>query len=349
MKDWKMALIAPENSIFKAMQIIDTSSMQIALVIDEHGRLLGTVTDGDIRRAILKGIQIDEAASKIMNAHPVSVPVNESRENILAIMKKRGIHQIPMVDDHGRVVGIETINDLLQFDYQENWAVLMAGGLGTRLSPLTDDCPKPLLNVGGKPLLETILQNFIEFGFRKFYISVNYKADMIENYFGDGSKWGVCIRYIREDKRLGTAGALGLLPEKPEQPFFVMNGDLLTKVNFQQLLRFHNDSKSKATMCVREYNVQIPYGVVKIDRDKLIGIDEKPLQRFFISAGIYVLEPEVLNTIKKDQYLDMPDLFKELISAKAKTAVFPIREYWLDIGRTGDFEQANGEFKEVFG
>ena len=217
------------------------------------------------------------------------------------------------------------------------------------MGPLTDQCPKPLLKVGQRPLLETIILNFINYGFHNFYVSVNYKADMIKQYFGDGSRWNVSINYIEEPERMGTAGSLSLLPKKSiKEPLIIMNGDLLTKANFRHLLDFHLQHKAEATMCVREYSLQIPYGVVTSDRHRLTAINEKPTHRFFVNAGIYVLQPEVLNQIPRNQYMDMPSLFDLLIKNQQETAVFPIREYWLDIGRISDFEQANNEYISEF-
>ncbi len=348
MKDWKRILTSPTTQIINAIEIIDAEATGIALVVDDDNRLLGTVTDGDVRRAILKGIQLDESVSRIMNSQPTVAKVNDNKEAILSRMKLKDLKQIPILDDDGRVVSMEMINELIRADERENWVLLMAGGMGKRLNPLTNECPKPLLKVGDKPILETIIQNFIDHGFRRFYVSVNYKAQMIEDYFGGGAKWGVEIRYLREAEPLGTAGALSLLPETPGHPLVVMNGDLLTKVNFGHLLDFHKEHKACATMCVREYKLQVPYGVVQMDKHRLKGIIEKPVQQFFVSAGVYVLDSEVLKHIPRNTLIDMPALFERLISKKLETAVFPVREYWLDIGRIGDFERANGEFAEVF-
>jgi len=205
-----------------------------------------------------------------------------------------------------------------------------------------------MLKVGNKPLLETILANFIDYGFRHFYISVNYMADMVKDYFGDGSRFGVEIRYLHEDERLGTAGALSLLPERPVEPFFVMNGDLLTKVNFNQMLDFHGKQNAVATMGVREYDYQIPYGVVNVESLRIVGIEEKPIQRFFVNAGIYVLDPKALDLIQQNTFLDMPTLFNTLIERKDETVVFPVIEYWMDVGHLADYEKANGEYHSVF-
>lgn len=348
MKNWKDILITPDTSILRAIEIINISAMQIALVVDERNFLLGTVTDGDIRRGILKGIALDNPVLQIMHRTPIVAKLNDGRENILALMKLKALRHIPVLDEQGIVVGMEFLETLIQSHLLENRVVLMAGGVGSRLRPLTEECPKPLIQVGSKPILETILESFIEYGFRHFYISVNYKADMIEKYFHDGSQWGVNIRYIHEDQPMGTAGPLGMLPEKQELPVLVMNGDLLTKVNFQQLLAFHQEHQSKATMCVREYDFQIPYGVTRLEKHRLVGIEEKPIERCFVNAGIYVLEPDVLEFISRGEYLDMPNLFKKVIDQGLETAAFPIREYWLDIGRMDDLERAKGEYAEVF-
>ncbi|OGW82882.1 MAG: alcohol dehydrogenase [Omnitrophica bacterium GWA2_52_8] len=341
-------LISVNTQVVSAIRIIDTGSVQIALVVDEDKKLLGTVTDGDVRRGILKGIALTDKVEKIMNPKPVTAAVSASRESILALMRQKQLHQIPVLDEQHRVVDIEILDDLISAQSRNNVVVLMAGGLGNRLRPLTADCPKPLLPVGGKPLMETILENFCEYGFTQFYFAVHYKDEMIRSYFGDGSRWKVKIDYIHEEEKLGTAGALTLLPIKTKDPIFIMNADLLTKVNFQQFLNFHQEHKSEASMCVREYDFQVPYGVVKTSGQKIMSIDEKPIQRFFVNAGIYLLEPEVLKLIPKKQRYDMTDLFTELIRSKRSTSAFPIREYWLDIGRFDDLERARHEFSGIF-
>lgn len=348
MNNWESILVSPETSIIEAIRIIDDSTLQIALVVDENHKLIGTLTDGDVRRAILKGLQLDNPVQQVMNTNPIAADLNDSRESILAIMRATKIRQIPIVDGQGVVAGLELFNNLIQPCERENIVVLMAGGLGSRLRPLTNECPKPLLKVGSKPILETIMESFVEHGFRRFYIAVNYRAEMIKHYFQDGSRWGVKIDYLHEDKQLGTAGPLGLLPETPTQPVLVMNGDLLTRVNFQQLLDFHNEHRVLATMCVREYDHHIPYGVVQLNKHRLMNIEEKPVQRFFVNAGIYVLSPKALELVPRNRHLDMPDVFRELINRKNETAVFPIHEYWLDIGRMDDFERADVEYEKVF-
>ncbi|GIO12295.1 alcohol dehydrogenase [Cohnella xylanilytica] len=349
MRKVETILVSPDSTILEALEIIDRGSVQIALVVNEERRLLGTVTDGDVRRGILRGVKLEASVSSVMNVEPRTGKLDMDRDMILSVMQYLNLKQFPILDEKGRVVRIELMDDLIQKNGRDNWVVLMAGGLGKRLGELTRDCPKPLLKVGSKPILEVILESFISNGFHRFYISLNYKSEMIRDYFGDGSKWGVTIRYIHEDKQLGTAGALSLIPEIPSQPIVVMNGDLLTKVNFRQLVDFHLDTQAAATMCVREYEFQVPYGVVQIENDRLRGIEEKPLQQFFISGGIYVLGPKILKMIPVDTYYDMPTLFQEILRNGEKTSVFPIREYWIDIGRMEDFERANIEvYQEGF-
>ncbi|WP_274362524.1 nucleotidyltransferase family protein [Paenibacillus thermotolerans] len=349
MVKWERALIDHNSSIRDAIKKVDESALQIGLIVDEQRHLVGVLTDGDIRRGILRAVSLDEPVHTIMNPRPTFASSFDSREEILAVMKQKHLRHIPVLDNARKIIGLETLEELFLPKERDNWVVLMAGGLGTRLYPLTEECPKPLLKVGGKPLLESILEHLISFGFCKFYISVNYKADMVEEYFGRGEKWGVEIRYLRENKRLGTAGALSLIPEIPDEPLLVMNGDLLTKVNFKQLLDFHKENASMATMCVRDYEYQIPYGVVEVDKHKLIGIKEKPVHTYFVNAGIYVLEPNALKSIPKDSYFDMPGLFEMLMKNKQQTSAFPVREYWLDIGQMDDYKRANIEFMEVFG
>ncbi len=348
MKDWKKILVSTGQTIREVIEVIDHNAVQIALVVDESTCLLGTVTDGDIRRGILKGLSLESPVSKIMNCSPTTLTTGQHSEAVLALMRKKQLHHIPLIDQQGKVVGLKNLIEFLDRKTKDNWVVIMVGGLGTRLGELTENCPKPLLTVGTKPLLETILENFVEYGFRKFYLAVNYLGEKIQEYFGDGKNWGVEIRYIRERKRMGTAGALSLLPEKPKETFIVMNGDILTKVNFHKLLEQHTEQKSEGTMCVREYDFQVPYGVVQVDEHQITRIEEKPVHRFFVNAGIYVLEPSSLELIPENVSFDMPELFKILLKKQRNATVFPIREYWMDVGQKEDFHKANGEFNQIF-
>lgn len=341
MSQWKKALLDTTRSVRDAIQVIDATGLQIAMVVDGDGRLLGTVTDGDIRRAILRGVSLDEPVAHVMNENPTTAREHDERETLLALMRRRRLHQVPLLDTSWRVVGLELLDDLIGASKERrNSVVLMAGGIGSRLRPLTDDCPKPLIRLGSKPILETILDTLVDNGFRRFFISVNYMADMIVDHFGDGGRWGVQIDYLRENQRLGTAGALSLLPERPDQPVLVMNGDLLTQLNFAHLLDFHADQGAAATMCVREYEMQVPYGVIETRSHQIVDIHEKPTQRYLVNAGIYVLQPETLEHIPAGQFFDMTDLFKTLLQQGMETAVFPIREYWRDIGEINELKKA---------
>lgn len=344
MKPFDHLLISKNSKLIDAISTIEKGGMQIALVVDQDRKLLGTITDGDFRRGILKGFSLEHPVVEIMNKSPFYVKNHFSQEQILNLMKTKSISQVPVIDHNGIIVRVETLSDLLSKDSHENFVILMAGGMGKRLGSLTEAIPKPLLKVGNKPILEIILDNFISQGFKNFYISVNYKADMIKEYFRDGSHIGVNIQYLEEQDSLGTAGALTLLPQKSTLPLIVMNGDLLTKVNFKNLLEFHQDQKAMATMCVREYDFQVPYGVVGIEGESIKAIDEKPIHKFFVNAGIYVIEPSMVEFIPSQLRYDMPTLFNMLKASNKKTTAFPILEYWLDIGKKDDFEKANHDF-----
>jgi len=348
MSSWKEALLSENTTILEAVKVIDNRRLQIGVVIDTQGKLLGTVTDGDIRRAILAGLDLDQSIMQILNREPVSAPVGARRNTLTRIFRKHQIRQIPLISKEGQVVGLELIDSISSPEPKDNSVVLMAGGLGSRLRPLTDDCPKPMLNIGGKPILETIINNFIDSGYRDFYLSVNYRADMIKEYFGDGHSFGINIQYLEETQRLGTAGALSLLPEKPDKPFFVMNSDLLTRVNFGQMMDFHDMNKSVATMGVREYSYQIPYGVLRLEEHEIKSIDEKPIQHHFVNGGIYILDPDVIDYVPSNEFYDMPTLFETLVEERQQTCAFPFREYWMDIGRPDDFERANRDYSKEF-
>lgn len=348
MHNLKNHLISGNASIFDALQRLDESSLQIVLVVDEAGRLLGTLTDGDVRRGLLHGIPLDAPVGRIMCHAPKVSHVDASDAEVLAVMKVHRLRHLPIVDASGRVTGLRTLEDLLLTPQFDNPVLLMAGGLGTRLRPLTETTPKPMLQVGGKPLLETILENFVRQGFSRFYISLNYRGEMIQSYFGNGERWGARIEYLEETQRMGTAGCLSLLPERPREPILVMNGDILTSVNFQQMLSFHNEMGAAATMAAFEQKHHIQYGVLEIESHQIVNIVEKPIHHFFINAGIYILAPRVFDLIARDEPLDMPHLFSGLIAKGERTVAFPIREYWLDIGQPHDLERAENEFSQVF-
>lgn len=345
---WRKSLIGPSSSVRDAITVINEGEFRIALVVDDQGKLLGTVTDGDTRRALLRGIGLDSAVKEAMHLNPTVARVGESREAILATMRSKALNQVPIVDAEGRVTHLEILNNLVKESRKENWAVLMAGGLGRRLAPLTDIMPKPMLEVGNKPLLETIIENLVNNGLTRIYIAVNYKADVVKERFGDGAPWKVEIRYIHEDQQLGTAGALSLLVDKPQHPLIVMNADLLTNLNFRHLLDYHDQQGCRATVCVREHAVQIPYGVVAVDENRVVKIEEKPIHRHYINAGIYVLDPDLLAMIPSGTHFDMTALLERMNAEHQPIAVFPIREFWLDIGRHEDYAAANGHYERLF-
>ncbi len=348
MKNIENIKLAVNSTIKEAMQTIDTGAMKIAVVVNKEGKLVGTLTDGDIRRGLLKGLSLTSSIESIIQYNPLVAYVNESKEKILAKTLGKRIYHLPVLNKEGIVVGIEDIEILLTSGSKPNYIVLMVGGLGTRLHPLTKKIPKPMIKVGNRPILETIILNFKQYGFTNIILSVNYKAEMVQEYFGDGSDFGVHIEYIYEDKRMGTAGALSLMKGKFVDSFFVMNGDLLTNVNFEHFLNFHQENSAIATMGVREYEQQIPYGVVNQKNGEIESIVEKPTQRYYVNAGIYILEPEVLEYIPKDQFYDMPTLFETLIEKNKKPLSFPVHEYWLDIGQVKELEQAREDYYEIF-
>lgn len=343
-KNWEESLLHPRAAVQDAKRIIDTSSMHIAIVVDEDGKLLGIVTQSDYRKGILRHVNLNDPITIILNESPETALLTDSANEIGEFFIKTNLMHLLIVDDEGVLIGVEYYDEHLKVDMKENWVVIMAGGLGNRLRPLTENTPKPLLDMGGKPIIESIINKFISYGFRRFYLSVNYKANMIEDYFGNGSKLGVQINYIKEAQQLGTAGSLSLLPDVPNKPFITMNADLITDINFQDLINYHLEYRAAATMCVKEYDFTVPYGVVKVNDHKVEGLDEKPNQRFFVNAGIYLFEPDILELIPKNEAIDMPDLFKMIIDSNKTTAAFPIHEYWLDIGQMDDYQKANNDY-----
>jgi len=344
MAEWKNVVVSPDATVEEAILRIDTSGTQVALVANGEGKLLGIVTDGDVRRAVLNKIDLSSPVTDIMNRQPTTASDSMSREEMLSLLRKKVYHHLPIVGKHGDLVGLVTITDLLSQTEHENWVVLMVGGLGKRLHPLTESIPKPLLSVGEKPILEGIIENFEVQGFRNIFLAVNHQANQIEEYFGDGSSLGVNISYVRESERLGTAGALSLLPHVPKHPIIVMNGDLLTQVKFENLLRFHGEQNASATMAVREYDIEIPFGVVSQKGDRISSIEEKPVHSYYVNAGIYALNPEALSVVPSNELFNMTTLFEKLMEDGRKTSAFPLREYWIDVGRIEEYERAQKEW-----
>lgn len=340
--NWEKAILSQDDTIKKALEILNTSSTRAVLVTDNENHLKGVVTDGDIRRGILNGIDLNSNVDSIMNKSPITAQSGVDKNHLVQIMKKQDLLFIPIVENN-KLVGLETIHGALtNKSTHQNPVFIMAGGFGTRLRPLTDNCPKPMLKIGSKPILETVINSFISAGFVNFYISTHYMPEQIHNYFGDGSRFDINITYIHEDVPLGTGGALGLLPKNLHNglPLILINGDILTNVDFQNLLEFHLSHDADATMCVREYNYQIPYGVVHGDGNKIISMVEKPVQRYFVNAGIYVISSHIIESVPQNHRVDMPTLLEEHIQKNNNILMFPIHEYWLDIGRMDDFNRA---------
>ncbi|MGH1371925.1 MAG: nucleotidyltransferase family protein [Cellvibrionaceae bacterium] len=346
MNRWKEGIVRPDSSILEAIQAVERQSVRAAFVVDDDGKLLGIVTDGDIRRGLIAGVELSREVGEVMNKNPLTCAPNDSNESVRRIMEAKDLLQMPVVED-GRLTNVLTLEELTKKPRIDNPVFLMAGGYGTRLQPLTDQCPKPLLKVGSQPILETIIENFAEAGFHNFYISTHYLPEMIKEYFGDGSRWGINIEYTYEEQPLGTAGALGLLPDSmPKLPLIMMNGDILTKVNFGSLLDYHLKSESAATMCVREHEYQVPYGVVQAEDFQVQSMTEKPVYRYYINAGIYVINPEVIECVEANTNLDMPALLSQHVE-KGGVSMFPLDEYWLDIGRMNDFERAQQDIQSI--
>jgi len=338
---YRSVFLSPKDTIEKAIRVLNSEPYKIILVVNSKDVLLGTLTDGDIRRAIINHKKMSNCISDIMSKNPITTTAEEPSKSIISMMKKYDVMHIPVIDENGVVVELETLQDMLN-KKNPNPVLLMAGGAGKRLHPLTNNTPKPLLEIGGKAILETILERFITQGFYNFFISAYYLSDQIQDYFGDGSKWGVNINYIIEDKPLGTAGVLGLLPNKLKDfPLIMMNGDLLTDINFEHLLNFHNKQGGIATVCVKEYEFQVPYGVIEAEDNIIKDIIEKPTHKFFVNAGIYAFDEKFIKDVVENSYIDMPDLIKRRINLKERINLFPMHENWLDIGSMDEYEQAH--------
>lgn len=348
MKDIEKIKIFATSSIKEAVKAIEAGALRIALVVDINNKLLGTLTDGDIRRGLLRKKTLDDIVEGVYFKNPVTAKKDCSREDLIHLCTSNKIFQVPILDDDQKVIDLFVLdNNLLQKQHDNN-VVLMAGGFGSRLMPLTKNTPKPMLHVGGKPVLQTIVEGFVYRGFTNITMCLGYKSNVIQEFFKDGSGFGAKIDYIVEEKRMGTAGALSLLNKHINKPFFVMNGDLLTNVNYEKMLNFHELHNAKATICVGQYDIEVPYGVVNVNDDEILSIEEKPVHSFFVNAGIYLLEPESLDLIPNNKFYDMPSLFQEMILKNNKMVSFPLNEYWLDIGRLADYKKANSEYNLVF-
>ena len=342
-ENWQHAVLMEDATIQQAIQNLDQVALQIVLVVDPQNQLIGTLSDGDIRRGLLKGLTLRSPIESVIFRNPLVVPESLQRDLVLQLMTANKIRQIPIVDEDGHVVGLHLWDHLAQPLERKNTMVIMAGGKGTRMRPHTEDCPKPMLLIAGKPMLEHIIQQAKGEGFEDFIISVNYLGHIIEDYFLDGRHLDVHIRYLRECSPLGTAGALSLLESVPDQPLVITNGDVMTDIRYGELLDFHERHAADATMAVRLHEWENPYGVVNMDGIRITGFHEKPVFHSHINAGVYVLSPAVLDLLSRDEHCDMPALFERVMLSDLQAIAYPMHEPWLDVGNPNDLIRANAE------
>ena len=343
-------LISPEETLYDAIKVIEGNARRLAVVITAERFVIGTLTDGDIRRCLLSGGKLDTPVKKAMNPDPVLAPATATDAYIFELLVRYHLRALPLISPSGQYVRAVHISDLHPFDDVEivvgkfELAVIMAGGEGKRLRPLTENLPKPMVEIGGIPILERQITKLGRSGIRCMYISTNYLPDIIEEHFGDGSRFGVSIEYLRETRKLGTAGSLALLPVRPSGPILVMNGDILTTSDFGHLYDFHVEQKSMITAGAVNYRVEIPYGIIDCKGPDIIGIREKPSQQFLCNAGIYAISPDVLSELPSEAYIDMPDLIQKCLAKNFSVGVFPIHEFWTDIGTKADLVNAQQVF-----
>ncbi|MCF8516735.1 MAG: nucleotidyltransferase family protein [Rhodobacteraceae bacterium] len=339
--DWKSTLISMDLDLHGAIVTLDRLGLQILLVVDKDMQLQGTLTDGDVRRALLRGLALDARTEDVMFRTPMVVGPDFDRASVLNLMRFNKLRQLPIVDRSGKVVGLHLWDEVLAAPLRENTVLLMAGGFGKRMMPHTEAVPKPMLQVAGKPLLQHAIERAHADGFRRFLISLHYLPDVIRDHFGDGRSFDVEIDYIVEKEPLGTAGALSLMQERPEHPMVIANGDILTDVRFSDMLEFHRSFGAAATMAVREHQYHNPFGVVQTDGMVITGFEEKPIWRTKINAGIYVLNSEALSLLRPGAHCNMPSLFEMLQARGEKTIVYPMHETWMDVGNPQDLIRAN--------
>jgi dTDP-glucose pyrophosphorylase len=331
------------GTLWEALQVIDKAAEGICLMVDESQRLLGTVTDGDIRRALLKGAALTDAVEAHAHRAFASVHTNAPRAEVIDLMQARQLKHIPILDDQGRLKGLHLLREVIGTQPKPNWAVIMAGGKGTRLGELTKATPKPMLKVAGRPILERLVLHLVGCGIRRIFISTNYLAGVIEDHFGDGSHFGCRIDYLREtpDEPLGTGGSLSLLPEAPEHPIFVCNGDLVTQVDVSSLFDFHHDGGHLATIGVRSYAHEIPFGCLEVNEGTVTSIVEKPTVSQLINAGIYILSPEIIQRVPR-KFFPITELFDEAVRRGDRIGAFEIVDEWIDVGQREQLKQARG-------
>jgi dTDP-glucose pyrophosphorylase len=342
---WRTALLRADATIQDAILNLDESAVQIALIVTCDDRLVGTVTDGDIRRGLLRGLSLAGSVREIVNNDPLVVPPELERATVLQLMQANKIRQLPVVAEDRRVLGLHLWDELITPCLRPNLMVIMAGGQGRRLLPQTRHCPKSMLPVAGKPMLEHIIERAKADGFRQFVVAIHYLGHLIEKHFRDGSRWQVSIEYLRETAPLGTAGAIALLSPRPDAPILVSNGDVLTNIHYGDMLEFHCQHGAAATMAVRVHEWQHPFGVVRTQGVDIVGFEEKPVSRSHVNAGIYVLDPSALNTVNVGEPCDMPTVFSRLREGGARTIAYPMYEPWLDIGEPDTLEWAQSHWR----
>lgn len=344
---WRKAVLPLDATIQQAISNLDQVAIKICLIVNHAGALIGTLSDGDIRRGLLKGLRLDSPIGSIVQQTPLVVPPDLSRELVMQLMVANKIQQIPVVNDQRQIVGLHLWDDITTPPERSNLMIIMAGGMGTRLRPHTENCPKPLLPVAGKPMLEHIIERAKLEGFSRFVLAIHYLGHMIEEHFGNGQRLGVQIDYLREQTPLGTAGALGLLSPQPDEAFVVTNGDIITDIHYGELLDFHLRHKAAATMAVRVHEWQHPFGVVQIQGIDIVGFEEKPVARSHINAGVYAIAPSALSQLSENALCDMPTLFERLKLQGQRTVAYPMHEPWLDVGRPDDLAAARAQSPKV--
>lgn len=340
---WRQAILPVDSTIQQAIRNLDQVAIKIVLVVNERVELEGTISDGDIRRGLLKGLDLNSPIASLIHRNALVVPPEMGRDMVMQLMVANKIQQIPVVNECRHVVGLHLWDEITSPPERSNLMVIMAGGMGTRLRPHTENCPKPLLHVAGKPMLEHIIERAKLEGFSHFVLAVHYLGHMIEDHFGNGESMGVQIDYLREQSPLGTAGAIGLLNPRPVDAFVVTNGDVITDIRYGELLDFHIRHDAIATMAVRVHEWQHPFGVVQTQGVEIVGFDEKPVARSHINAGVYALDPDALNVLSEGSHCDMPTLFERLQAKAKRTVAYPMHEPWLDVGRPDDLQSANGQ------
>ena len=338
---WCQAILPEDSSIGQAILNLDKCGIKIVLVVNQSTELVGTISDGDIRRGLLKGLDLESPIKSIIRHNALVVPPEMSDEMVMQLMVANKIQQIPIVNEQQHVLGLHLWDEMTTPPIRENIMLIMAGGKGERLMPHTENCPKPMVMVAGKPMLEHIIMRGQQEGFNHFVLAIHHMGHMIEEYFGNGKHLGVNIEYLREDSPLGTAGALSLLDPYPDAPFLVTNGDVITDIRYGELLDFHNRYQAVATMAVRVHEWQHPFGVVQTEGVEIVGFEEKPISRSHINAGVYVLTPDALSELVLNEPCDMPKLFERLQEKSKRIVAYPMHELWLDVGRPDDLSEAN--------